>query len=270
MALVDGAKKGRTLQRPWSFDDRANTYDNLQWVRDSSLLTSMINLITEQRLAAASRVLDVATGTGAVAEALTRESNVVVGLDLSHPMLVRAQAHLQSKRIRYVRGMGEALPLSDQCMDLIVCRNGLHQMSDPRQAMMEISRVLRPSGVTCIIESVVPDPQIREEWRQIILLKDRGRHPDFVFTADEFENWVSVAGYEIVGTTGHDVPFDVNEWLTMGGLDEARVSGVMDLFENARSELIRAMAIERRKGSLWAMKRSHMVLARTLTTDEPL
>src|SRR4051794_41137330 len=65
------------------------------------------------------RVLDVATGTGMVAAALTRRYGCkVVGLDQSPEMLAQAEARLRAEpglaaRIELVRGQAESLPFGD-------------------------------------------------------------------------------------------------------------------------------------------------------------
>jgi ubiquinone/menaquinone biosynthesis C-methylase UbiE len=214
-AIRTADRKENGLTRRWSFDERASTYDNLRWVRDEALLGTMIRLLSEHGLADRRVILDLATGTGAVADALADERHLVLGLDLSCAMLNQAAVR-SSSRIRFVRAAGERAPLRDGSVDLVVCRNGLHQMRDPKRALSELRRILCQSGVVCVIESVAPSAAVKDEWREIIVLKDQGRHPDFAFTAEELQDWLKESGYEILGATAHEVSFDVDEWITMG------------------------------------------------------
>lgn len=254
------------MEAGWSFDDRADTYDMLKWVHDHSLLRTMVNLISEDSLRRARTILDVATGTGAVARALTREKNHVIGLDLSRPMLERAAHHRSSAKVRYVRARGEALPIKDGAIDVVVCRNGLHQMTEPRLALHEFGRVLSPSGMVCVIESVAPPPDpVKSHWRRIILLKDTGRHPDFTYTARELEAWIEECGLDVMRVASQDVFFDVDEWITMGGVTGARAKEVRELFERADPGTKLEMGITWKDGQLLAKKVSHMVLARPHT-----
>jgi SAM-dependent methyltransferase len=222
----------------------------------------MVNLISEDALVRARTILDVATGTGAVARALARKKGHVIGLDLSRPMLERAAHHHSSAKVWYLRARGEALPIKDGTIDIIICRNGLHQMLEPRLALREFGRVLSSSGLICVIESVAPPDPVKSYWRRVILLKDRGRHPDFTFTARELEAWIEEYGLDVARVASQDVLFDVDEWITMGGVSGARAKEVRELFERADPETKSEMGIIWKDGQLLAKKVSHMVLAR--------
>jgi ubiquinone/menaquinone biosynthesis C-methylase UbiE len=250
------------MEAEWSFDDRADTYDMLTWVHDQSLLRTMVNLISEGALLRARTILDVATGTGAVARALAREKGHLIGLDLSRPMLERAAHRHSLAKVWYLRARGEVLPIKDGTIDILICRNGLHQMLEPGLALREFGRVLSPFGLICVIESVAPPDPVKSYWRKIILLKDRGRHPDFTFTARELEAWIEEYGLDVLRVVSKDVLFDVDEWITMGGVTGARAEEVRQLFERADTGTKSEMGITWNDGQLLAKKVSHMVLAR--------
>lgn len=253
------------MEANWSFDDRANTYDMLTWVHDRSLLQTMVDLISEDVLARARTILDVATGTGVVARTLVRKNVNVIGLDLSELMLKQAVRSQSPARVCFIRALGEKLPIKYDAIDIIVCRNGLHQMLEPSSAMNEFARVLSLSGLICVIESVAPPEPVKSYWRKLILLKDRGRHPDFTFTARELESWIEECGFDIMKTRSHDVIFDVDEWISMGGVTGARAREVRMLFEQADHNAKSEMNILWKDGRLLAKKVSHMILARPRT-----
>jgi ubiquinone/menaquinone biosynthesis C-methylase UbiE len=253
--------KGRCVEDTWTFDDRAGTYDQLQWVHDEALLDTMGRLISAERLSEARLIIDLATGTGAVAHFLNNFNNLVLGIDLSWPMLIQAANRPERPDLKYLQATGESLPIKDDAIDLMVCRNGLHQMSSPLKALGEIRRALAPTGALCVIESVAPSLSVKPEWRNIIMLKDRGRHSEFAFTANELESWVQGAGYEIVAVVSHEMKFDVDEWIAMGGVGGERAERIRELFLTLSSEATRAMAVGYENGRLYAKKLSHMILA---------
>jgi SAM-dependent methyltransferase len=53
---------------------------------------------------------------------------------------------------------GEDLPLLDECVDLVLCRNALDHMPDPGVAVAEIWRTLAPDGAVFISVDVGGDP----------------------------------------------------------------------------------------------------------------
>ena len=95
-------------------------------------------------------VLDLGCGTGRYSGALsTRLASPVVAIDPSEKMLADA-ARKMAPNVRYVRAMAEALPLADGVVDMVFMSMVFHHFSNPRQAVRECRRVLRPGGVVCL------------------------------------------------------------------------------------------------------------------------
>src|SRR3954447_13879564 len=118
------------------------------------------------------RVLDVATGTGMVAQALVRRYGcTVVGLDQSPEMLSGAQAKLDrdsqlAARIELVRGEAESLPFGDAEFDHLTFTYLLRYVADPGATLRELARVLKPGGRIASLEFGVPrSPALRPLWK---------------------------------------------------------------------------------------------------------
>jgi SAM-dependent methyltransferase len=86
------------------------------------------------------RLLDVATGTGAVARAAAARGASVVGVDSSSAML--AFARDLDVRVADVA----ALPFADGSFDAATCGLGLSHFGDCADALAEVRRVLRPGA----------------------------------------------------------------------------------------------------------------------------
>ena len=117
------------------------------------------------------RVLDVATGTGMVAEALVRRYGCsVVGLDQSPEMLAGAQAKLAADplladRIELVRGEAESLPFADGEFDHLTFTYLLRYVDDPRATLRELARVVKSGGRIASLEFMLPpNPMARSLW----------------------------------------------------------------------------------------------------------
>jgi demethylmenaquinone methyltransferase/2-methoxy-6-polyprenyl-1,4-benzoquinol methylase len=113
------------------------------------------------------RVLDVATGTAAVAIELVRRTGcAVVGLDQSPGMLAEARRRVDaarlSDRIELVEGTALALTFDDETFDHLTFTYLLRYVPDPAAAARELVRVVKPGGTVAMLEFAVPP---RRLWR---------------------------------------------------------------------------------------------------------
>jgi SAM-dependent methyltransferase/predicted kinase len=98
------------------------------------------------------RVLDLGTGTGAVAEGAAGTvgpNGEIIGLDISPAMLALATARADALglgNVRYVEGRAEAIPAPDASFDVVLASLSLMFVVDREAAAREIARVLRPGG----------------------------------------------------------------------------------------------------------------------------
>ena len=105
------------------------------------------SLLRPARLASGSCVLDIATGTGIVAEAIASAvgpSGKVVAADISPAMLAKAGERLaNSSNVALAIADGQAMRFADAEFDAVVCSLGLMLFPDPARGLAEFHRVLR-------------------------------------------------------------------------------------------------------------------------------
>ncbi len=113
----------------------------------------------------ATRVLDVATGTGAVALELKRTSpeRTVVGIDQSPEMLAIARRRA-GDTIELHEGSAESLPFSDGEFDALTFTYLLRYVDDPAATMRELARVVKPGGTIAMLEFGLPRGMWRPLW----------------------------------------------------------------------------------------------------------
>jgi demethylmenaquinone methyltransferase/2-methoxy-6-polyprenyl-1,4-benzoquinol methylase len=115
-------------------------------------------------------VLDVATGTGAVALELVRLKGCsVVGIDQSAEMLGEARRRIAlaaaTREIRLVEGRAEELPYEDAAFDALTVTYLLRYVEDPASTLAELARVVRPGGTIASLEFGLPPAAIpRAAW----------------------------------------------------------------------------------------------------------
>jgi demethylmenaquinone methyltransferase / 2-methoxy-6-polyprenyl-1,4-benzoquinol methylase len=115
-------------------------------------------------------VLDVATGTAAVALELVRRTGCsVVGVDQSPEMLDEARRRLllaaETKRVRLVEASAQDLPFEDGSFDGLTAAYLLRYLDDLPTDLGELARVLRPGATAALLDfGVPPGPLPRAAW----------------------------------------------------------------------------------------------------------
>ena len=110
------------------------------------------------------RVLDLATGSGDVAFALSRRlppATEIVGMDFCLPMLAEAEVKKMVEPQRYTNvsfrpGDGLALPVADESFEAVTISFGLRNLADRAHGLREMRRVLRPGGRLFVLEFSQP------------------------------------------------------------------------------------------------------------------
>jgi demethylmenaquinone methyltransferase/2-methoxy-6-polyprenyl-1,4-benzoquinol methylase len=123
-------------------------------------------LVSRVRVGGDARVLDVATGTGAVARGLIERTGcTVVGLDQSTEMLAEARRRLPDA-VELVQGDAEHLPFPDASFDALTFTYLMRYVDDPGATLAELARVVGPGGTVAGLEfGVPPNPVARACWR---------------------------------------------------------------------------------------------------------
>jgi SAM-dependent methyltransferase len=103
------------------------------------------------------RLLDVACGTGRLAEMLLRQRPEVriMGVDLSPEMIEVARHRMATAgdgRLEWHVAPAEDVPAADGSFDVVACNNAFHLIPDATAALREFHRVLKPGGRLVIVD----------------------------------------------------------------------------------------------------------------------
>lgn len=166
LALTERNRAARQLFAPLgpTYDRYARLLSFGQDPRWRSVLVSRV----EAR--SADTILDVATGTGAVAIELARRYGCrVVGVDQSAEMLAAGRARIRraglEDRVELQEGRAEALPFERAAYDGLTFTYLLRYVDDPPATLRELARVVRPGGRIAMLDFHVPgSPLARVSW----------------------------------------------------------------------------------------------------------
>ncbi len=111
------------------------------------------------------RILDLATGSGVLAERLARSvpGASIVGADFCLPMLREAWRGRGQRALVVADGLN--LPFADASFDLVTIAFGLRNMASWPRALSEMRRVLRPGGGVAVLDFSLPQGLLRAPYR---------------------------------------------------------------------------------------------------------
>jgi len=143
------------------FDAGAAHYD---WITDLMSFGSGRNYrsraLMRHGLKADTRLLDVGSGTGAlalIAQRVVSEPGCAVALDPSRGMLAQARA---SGVRQAVVARAESMPLPDDAFDMLSMAYALRHVADLNATFREYRRVLRPGGRVLVLEITRPESRL--------------------------------------------------------------------------------------------------------------
>ena len=139
------------------FGRRAGFYTTSAVHRDPGTLGRLVELARPQPdwLAA-----DVGCGTGHTTLAFAPSVRFIAGIDVTPEMLAEAERlRLDAglTNVAFCIGDAEALPCSDDALDLVTCRRAAHHFHAIDTALAEMHRVLRPEGRLAIDDRSVQE-----------------------------------------------------------------------------------------------------------------
>jgi SAM-dependent methyltransferase len=156
-------------------------------------LTELVGLLARPGVRFA-RVLDVGCGGGLAFRALDGlfHPEVIIGVDADPGLVGHAERAASGCACRVELHVGDVtkLGLPDASIDLALCHQTLHHVSDQVGALAELHRVIRPGGVLLLAESC--RSFIASPWVRLLF-----RHPmEVQRSAGEYQVLLRSAGFE--------------------------------------------------------------------------
>src|SRR6202048_5042187 len=116
------------------------------------------------------RILEVGVGTG-ISLPDYSPANRICGVDLSEPMLRKAQERVEELALSYVEGLwvmdAQRLSFPDVSLDVVVAQYVITTVPDPEATLDEFARVLKPGGEIVLVSRVGAEAGLRralERW----------------------------------------------------------------------------------------------------------
>lgn len=143
-------------------------------------------------------LLDVACGTGLLADMLLRERpNLhITGVDISAHMLDKARQRVpaQPGKVEWLVGFAENLPVVTGRYDVLTCTNAFHLVQDAEAALREFRRALKPGGTLVLVDWCLDFP-VMQVRNAALLIGDRQKRK--IRRLADLASLVESAGFSI-------------------------------------------------------------------------
>jgi ubiquinone/menaquinone biosynthesis C-methylase UbiE len=175
----------RKTQSEAFFSSAAGQWDRLreELFGATSHLRALVGLLDHELT-----VGDLGCGTGQVSEWLAPFSGHIVAVDSSREMLKAARERLGGQRhIDLRQGPLEKLPIDNGELDVALLMLVLHHLPEPKRALSEAARTLKPGGRLLVLDMM---PHDREDYRQTM------GHVWMGISEKQMNQWLQEAGFK--------------------------------------------------------------------------
>jgi ubiquinone/menaquinone biosynthesis C-methylase UbiE len=205
---------------------RARNYDKLFWTKDAGYIKKIIEV---SEFSSDDLVLDIGTGTGAMARSIHPHVRHVVGMDFSDSMLKRGKWD----GISMVKwDLADGL-FQNHLFDKIVGRMVFHHILDNMdRAFLRCFDLLKSHGKLIVAEGIPPseDQDVIDWYTEMFRHKERRR----TFTRGILVNYFVKNGFRDVKVHKYKMKrFNINNWLVNSGLDEAKQKLILNIHLDA-------------------------------------
>jgi phosphatidylethanolamine/phosphatidyl-N-methylethanolamine N-methyltransferase len=140
------------------------------------------------------RILEVGVGTGISLPDYSRK-NRLFGVDISEPMLRKAQERVDELGLTNVEGLAvmdaEDLSFPDDSFDVIVAQYVITAVPNPEATLDEFARVVRPGGEIVIVSRVGAEAGLRRSLEHWFAPAARKLGWRTEFSWDRYERWAA-------------------------------------------------------------------------------
>jgi ubiquinone/menaquinone biosynthesis C-methylase UbiE len=170
----------------WAEDGRDREMEAEHWPTAKQCLARM-------PVEAGDRVLDLGTGSGYAARALSGAASAgrAVGLDAAPEMATSAASYTDDSAVQFVAGDFQQLPFDSDSFDHCFAMESFFFATEPDELLGELRRVLRPGGTFYCAVNFYQANHYAHEWA------DRLDAPMLLWSADEYRTAFRRSGFHV-------------------------------------------------------------------------
>ena len=187
--------------------------------------------------------LDVACGGGFSTRALAAAGHRVLATDLTPESVAAARAATDARRVGWVAGAAERLPVRTGSVNVAGCRIAPHHFADIAAFVDEVARVLAPGGMFLLVDTTVPEDEDLARWLDDV---ERRRDPSHQrsWPPSRWRAVLSGARLRVEETQLYRKRHEIEPWLARAGCAGPVADEVRATFANAPEAARKAYLID--------------------------
>src|SRR5262245_1739150 len=219
--------------------------------------------------------LDIATGAGHTAAAISPHVARVIASDITDEMLREAAKLAAAKgfaNMETARADAEALPFANGRFDLVACRIAAHHFPDVPSFVGEVRRVLKGGGTFALVDNISPDAESTPgfadaELREAALVYnafEKIRDPSHgrCLGMAEWAEMLSDTGFEVLHKERLPKDMEFQPWAERLGCNAATIERLRAMLTEGTPALKAFLEPRLEDGKLWFTLDEAIVIAR--------
>lgn len=189
--------------------------------------------------------LDLGTGAGFTAFAMSPFSEQVLATDIAPEMVAEAQRLAAERGLENVRPMmaeSSALPFTADSLDAVTCRQAAHHFPSVGDFLGEVWRVLKPDAPLILSDPVSPGDSALASWMHDIEMRRDASHQRDL-TVHEWYGLLEETGFELTHAFDTKVHLEFNDWVVRSATPEEQVESLRRDFLTASASIVDAFGI---------------------------
>ncbi len=229
-----------------NFGRQALAYNANCLLADQNNLNTIIRMA---RITGSERVLDLATGTGFLAAALSKVAKDIVATDITLEMLQQTRPKT-GENTSFSLADVEKLPFADDCFDVVTCRVAFHHFTQPDEALFEMHRVCKPKGRIVIMDIISSEDSERSDYHNRM---ERLRDSSHVkqYSRSEIEGMIGTCGLEIDEVNMWEYTWQMDEWLSIANPDNGIADEIRQMMNDSIDGDKSGLAVELKDGDVY-------------------
>ena len=194
----------------------------------------------------ANTAVDIGSGAGFTAFAISPFASTVLSTDLALPMLQHATENAESRGLTNVAPAlvsAESLPFANGTIGLLTCRLAAHHFSDVTVGVSEWARVVEPGGTVILVDTVTPEEPEAAAWMNDIELRRDGSHSRDL-SVQQWIDLLTANGFTIEETVLMKIPLEFDDWVKRSATPDDVVEAMRTDYVNATDLVTEAFGIE--------------------------